>query len=122
MSATTKIAVGVASGYLLGRRKKLRLALTVGSMLAGRKLATNPQALLAQGQKLADQSPELQKLQEQIRGRLIEAAKGAAIASATQRLELVTSALRGDEDDDQYDDEDEYDDEYEDEGDDEGDD
>ena len=40
MSATTKIAVGVASGYLLGRRKKLRLAMTVGSMLAGRKLAS----------------------------------------------------------------------------------
>ena len=103
MSATTKIAVGVASGYLLGRRKKLRLALTVGSMLAGRKLATNPQALLAQGQKLADQSPELQKLQQQVRDRLVDAAKAAAITSATQRLELITSSLRGDENQDDQD-------------------
>jgi hypothetical protein len=33
MSATTKFAPGVASGYLLGRTKKLRLAITVGGLL-----------------------------------------------------------------------------------------
>ena len=119
MTATTKIAAGVASGYLLGRMKKLRLAVMVGSLLAGQRIATNPQALLAQGQKLAEQSPELQRLQEQVRDRLVEAAKGAAVASATQRLELMTRSLRGDEqDDDEYEDEpedEEYDEEPEDE-------
>ena len=67
MSASTKIALGVASGYLLGRTKKLKLAITVGSLLAGKKIATNPQALLAQGQGLIERSPELQKLQDQVR-------------------------------------------------------
>ena len=66
MSATSKIAVGVAAGYLLGRTKKLKLAITVGSMLAGKKLATNPQALLAQGSELIEKNPELKKLQDQI--------------------------------------------------------
>ena len=116
MTATTKIAAGVASGYLLGRMKKLRLAVMVGSLLAGQRIATNPQALLAQGQKLAEQSPELQRLQEQVRDRLVEAAKGAAVASATQRLELMTRSLRGDEqDDDEYEDDGDYEDEPEDE-------
>ena len=116
MTATTKIAAGVASGYLLGRMKKLRLAVMVGSLLAGQRIATNPQALLAQGQKLAEQSPELQRLQEQVRDRLVEAAKGAAVASATQRLELMTRSLRGDEQgDDEYEDDGDYEDEPEDE-------
>ena len=93
MSATTKIAIGVASGYLLGRTKKLRLAITVGSMLAGQRVATNPQALLAQGAKLADKNPELKKLQEQVTGQLLNAARAAALTTATSRLEAVTKQL-----------------------------
>ncbi len=81
MSATTKIAVGVASGYLLGRTKKLKLAITVGSLLAGKRLATNPQALMAQGSQLLDKNPELKKLQDQITGKLFDAAKTAAMNS-----------------------------------------
>ncbi len=116
MSATTKIAVGVASGYLLGRTKKLKLAITVGSLLAGRRIATNPQALLAQSSQLIDKSPELKKLQSQITGKLFDAAKGAALNTATSRLELMSSQLRAGRDDDQYDDEYEDEDEpYEDE-------
>src|SRR5436190_16691453 len=58
MSATTKIALGVTAGYLLGRMRKLRLAITVGGLLAGQRVATNPQALLAQGNKLIDNNAE----------------------------------------------------------------
>ena len=83
MSGTSKIVMGVASGYLLGRTKKLKLAFTVGSMLAGQRIATNPQALLKQGAKLLEKNPELQKLQDQITGKLLEAAKAAALATAT---------------------------------------
>ena len=68
MSDVPKIVLGVASGYLLGRTKKFKLAITVGSMLAGQRISTNPQALLAQGSKLLEGNPELQKLQDQIRG------------------------------------------------------
>jgi hypothetical protein len=113
MSATTKIAVGVASGYLLGRTKKLRLAITVGSMLAGQRIATNPQALLAQGSKLAENNPELKKLQDQLTGRLLDAVKAAALTQATSRIENVTKSLTAgpssDEDEEEYADEDEYD-------------
>src|SRR6476660_3586394 len=117
MSATTKIAVGVASGYLLGRTKKLRLAITVGSLLAGQRVATNPQALLAQGAKLADKNPELKKLQDQLTGRLLDAVKAAALTTATSRIEAVTKQLtagpseeQGDEDEyDEEEPEDEYD-------------
>ena len=38
MNATARIAAAVAGGYLLGRTKKLKLAITVGSMLAGQAI------------------------------------------------------------------------------------
>ena len=117
MSTASKIAVGVASGYLLGRTKKLKLAITVGSMLAGQRISTSPQGLLKQGQELLDKNPELQKLQEQITGRLFDAAKSAALTTATSRLELLSSSLRGGGGggDDADEAEDEPEDEYEDE-------
>ena len=93
MSAAAKIGLGVASGYLLGRTKKLKLAITIGSMLAGQRIATSPQGLLKQGSQLIDKNPELQKLQAQITGRLFDAMKDAAIATATSRLESVNSRL-----------------------------
>ena len=120
MSAAAKIGLGVASGYLLGRTKKLRLAITIGSMLAGQRIATSPQGLLKQGSQLIDQNPELQKLQAQITGRLFDAMKAAAIATATSRLESVNSRLleggSRDEAPPEESDEDEYDDEYDEEG------
>ena len=94
MSNTSKIAMAVASGYLLGRTKKFKLAITVGSMLAGQRIATSPGALLKQGSELLEKNPELQKLQEQLTGRLFEAAKDAAISQATSRLEGFSDSLR----------------------------
>jgi hypothetical protein len=94
MSSTTKIAVAVASGYLLGRTKKLKLAFTVAGLLAGRKLSAERGNLLSQGTKLLDSSPELKNLQDQVRGRLMEAARDAALTAASARMERMTTALR----------------------------
>src|SRR6476659_3498391 len=119
MSATTKIAVGVASGYLLGRTKKLRFAITVGSMLAGQRVATNPAALLKQASQLIEKNPELAKLQDRITGELFDAARNAALAQASSRIDSANRALtagRGEQDEDEQDeDEDEYDEPAEDE-------
>jgi hypothetical protein len=93
MTNASKIAMGVASGYLLGRTKNLKLAITVGSMLAGQRVATSPQGLLKQGSELLEKNPEFQKLQEQITGKLFEAAKAAAIATATSRIESFSKSL-----------------------------
>src|SRR6478609_4966035 len=119
MSAATKIAMGVASGYLLGRRKKLRLAITVGSMLAGQKIATNPKALLAQGAELIEQNPELSKLSDQVRTQLFQAARAAAIATANNRMDALSDTIRersdklalgpGQEDSDEDDESEDYD-------------
>src|SRR5262245_24811237 len=124
MSATTKIALGVTAGYLLGRMHKLRLAITVGGLLAGQRIATNPSALLAQGNKLVESNPELRKLRNEVTGRLFEAARDAAITTASSRLESMTQSLtalpgladdgESDDYDDEYDDDEYDDDEYDD--------
>ena len=124
MSPTAKIAIGITAGYLLGRMKKFRLAVTVGGMLVGKKLATNPQALLSQGNKLIDNNPELRKLKGEITGRMLEAARDAALTTASSRLESMTQSLtalpgsgKGSDEDEEYEG-DEFDDEYDDDADD----
>ena len=92
MSAA-KIGLGVAAGYLLGRTKKFKLAITVGSMLAGQRVATNPQALMKQLGELADKNPEFAKLQDRVKGELFAAARSAAISVASNRLDSANRAL-----------------------------
>jgi hypothetical protein len=87
-----RIALGISGGYLLGRTKKVKLALVLGGVAAGRQ-AGRPGQLLAQGTKLLGQSPELGRLTDEIRGRLLEAGKGAAVAVATRQVEALTDRL-----------------------------
>jgi hypothetical protein len=87
-----RVALGVAGGYLLGRTKKMKLAVMLGGMAAGRR-AGGPGQLLAQGTKLLGQSPELARLTDELRGRLLEAGKGAAVAVATRQVENLTERM-----------------------------
>ena len=114
MSAA-RVGLGVATGYLLGRTKKLRLAITLGSMIAGQKMSKDPVGLLRQASELVDKNPQLAELQQRVTGELFNAARSAALATATSRVESFNRSLlaRGEEDEDEYDDyEDEDEDQY----------
>jgi hypothetical protein len=86
------VALGVAGGYLLGRTKKMKLALMLGGMAAGRR-AGGPGELLSRGTKLLETSPELSRLVGDVRGRLLEAGKGAALAVAARQVEALTDRV-----------------------------
>lgn len=92
MKCGARVALGVAGGYLLGRTKKMKLALMLGGMVAGRR-AGGPGELLNQGTKLLGASPELSQLVGDVRGRLLEAGKGAALAVATRQVEALTDRV-----------------------------
>ena len=94
MDAKSKVAAAVAAGYLLGRTKKLKLAITVGSVLAGQRISTNPQKLLKGASGLVQNNPALSALQTELRGRAFDAAKGAAVSVATSRIDKLTDTLR----------------------------
>jgi hypothetical protein len=87
-----RVALGVAGGYFLGRTKKMKLALALAGMAAGKR-AGGPGQLLAQGTKLLGQSPEVTRLTDELRGRLLDAGKGAAVAIATKQVEALTERV-----------------------------
>jgi hypothetical protein len=70
----------------------MKLAMMLGGMAAGRK-AGGPGELLRTGSKLLNSSPELARLTEEVRGRLLEAGKGAALAVAARQVESLTDRV-----------------------------
>jgi len=70
----------------------MKLALMVGGLAAGKR-AGGPGQLLAQGTKLIGQSPELTRISDEIRGRLLDAGKAAAMAVATRQVEALTERV-----------------------------
>jgi len=94
MKCGARVALGVAGGYFLGRTKKMKLALMLAGMAAGRQ-AGGPGALLDQGKNLLNASPELLRLTDEVKGRLLDAGKGAALAVATRQVEALTDRVAG---------------------------
>ena len=89
----TQVAAAVALGYFLGRTKKMKLAITIGGVLAGRRFGTDPQQLLRQGAKVLSSSPGLSSVTETVRGRLADAAKEAATAALSGRIDSLGDSL-----------------------------
>jgi hypothetical protein len=70
----------------------MKFAMALAGMAAGRR-AGGPGQLLAQGTKLLGQSPEITRLTDELRGRLLDAGKGAAVAIATRQVEALTERV-----------------------------
>jgi len=111
----------MAAGYLLGRFKKLRMALVVGSALASEDVRKQGATLLKHG-PLGAAEPIAKKAGKTLSSQLLEAGKSAAVGAAgsrigslTDRLNERATALQGNgaskgEPEDEYDEpEDEYD-------------
>src|SRR3954463_11262876 len=93
MNQSVKVGMGVGGGYVLGRRKKMRLAIGLGAWLLGKRIKIDPQALLLEGlQKLAA-NPDVMKLSDELRGQLLTAARSAATKGLTDQLTGLAEAL-----------------------------
>ncbi len=64
MKIGVRIAVGVGVGYLLGRTRKGRLALTLAAAGVTGRLSNDPAVLAKQGAKLLGSSHEAKELTE----------------------------------------------------------
>ncbi|MGW2691346.1 hypothetical protein [Streptomyces sp. NPDC001296] len=82
-----KIAAAVLAGYLLGRTRKAKLALSLGAMLAGSRVKPD------QLGKLLQDSPLVGNVSEQVRTELAEAGKTAATTLLTSKAESLADAL-----------------------------
>ncbi len=95
MSNGAKVALAVGAGYLLGRTRRMRLALMLaGAGLTG-KFPARPGDLVAHGLKSLGTSDQVTNLTDQLRGELLSAARAAALAAATNRVDALNDRIQG---------------------------
>ncbi|MFC0008056.1 hypothetical protein [Micromonospora siamensis] len=127
MKSGARVALAIAAGYVLGRRKKMRTALTLAAAVAAGRASQRPGGLMKVGTDLLNNTPQLGNLSK-LGAPLATAGKAAASAAAGSGIDALSGKLRGgadalrrrsgggqpdqgaDRQDDQYD-EDQYDDE-----------
>src|SRR3954469_10814732 len=93
MNNAAKLGAGVAGGYLLGRTKKLKMAVGLGAWLIGKKLDLSPSQPAMQGLGQLRESPQFGELSERLRGEVGGAGKRALAAAATSRMESLADRM-----------------------------
>ena len=82
-----KIGTALLGGYLLGRSKKAKLALSLGALLAGSRM--NP----GQVGKALQESPLVHTLTDQVRSELTGAGKAAATTLLSAKADNLADAI-----------------------------
>jgi hypothetical protein len=94
MNSGTRVALGVGAGYLLGRTRKMRLALMLAAAGANGKLGVTPGQLAQRGIKQLGSSPELAQIAETVRNDLLSATRSAAVTAASRRVDSWNRRLQ----------------------------
>ncbi|KES08805.1 hypothetical protein BU52_01780 [Streptomyces toyocaensis] len=91
----TTLGLAIGAGYLLGRTKKLKMAVAVGGLVAGKKLNLSPRMV---GDLLSQQlrdNPQFKELGDQLRGDLRGVGKAASGALVERQLGSLADRLHG---------------------------
>lgn len=69
MDDQTKLTLAAAllGGYALGRTKKGKLALSVGTYLAGKRFGLEPRRLATEGMRMLGEIPQVAEVQDQLK-------------------------------------------------------
>jgi hypothetical protein len=94
MNTGARVGLAVAAGYLLGRSHKLKWALGLAALAGRGRLPGGPGGLVQQGTKLLTSSPEFTKLTGEMKGRLVDAGKAAAVAAVSSKINSLSDSLR----------------------------
>ncbi|MFG2163535.1 hypothetical protein [Micromonospora chersina] len=93
MKSGARVALAVGFGYLLGRRKKMRTALTLAAAVAAGRASQRPGGLKQLGTELLN-VPQLGGLGK-LGAPLATAGKAAATAAAGSGIDALSGKLRG---------------------------
>lgn len=95
MDNQSKVALvtAVVGGYVLGRTKKGKLALSVATYLAGRRFGLEPRQLATEGMRKLGEMPQVALLQAQLRDEVLGAARQAVTAGADRGLNTLADAI-----------------------------
>ncbi|MEQ4209029.1 hypothetical protein [Actinopolymorpha sp. B9G3] len=91
MNTSTKIGAAVVGGYVLGRRKKAKMALLLGSVLVGKRL--NVRSLGREAMERIAESAQFGQIREEIRGELVSTGRSAAGAVLSAPLNKLADGL-----------------------------
>ncbi|WP_162834699.1 hypothetical protein [Amycolatopsis circi] len=94
MTPGMKVAAAVVGGYVLGRRKKAKLAITMGAWLVGKKLNLDPKKLLSDVTHELASSPELAGVRDQVRDEVLGAGKTLAADILTHQAGRLAGSLQ----------------------------
>ena len=90
MSATSRVAGAIAAGYALGRFKKLRLAILVGSAMSSPKFRS---AAVGMIEDRLPGGPVVGTLTKEVGGKLINVGKTAATSIVAARIDSLSQSL-----------------------------
>jgi len=89
------LGLAIGAGYLLGRTKKLKMAVAVGGLVAGKKLNLSPRMVADLVSQQLRNNPQFKEIGDQLRGDLRGVGKAASGALVERQLGAVADRLHG---------------------------
>ncbi|MEU6530291.1 DNA primase [Streptomyces sp. NPDC046928] len=89
------LGLAIGAGYVLGRTKKAKMALAVGSLVAGKKLNLTPKALAELVTTQLAGNPQFKELGDQLRQDLSGVGKAASGALVERQIAALADRLHG---------------------------
>ncbi|MGD6755459.1 DNA primase [Streptomyces sp. BH105] len=89
----TALGLAIGAGYVLGRTKKMKLAIAVGTMVAGKRLNLSPRALADMVTTQLENNPQFKEIGDQLREDLRGVGKAASGALVERQLEGLAGRL-----------------------------
>jgi cobalamin biosynthesis protein CobT len=89
------MGLAIGAGYVLGRTKKLKLAMAVGTFVAGKRMNLTPKAVaeLVSGQ--LKNNPQFKEIGDQLRVDLRGVGKAASGAMVERQIDAIADRLHG---------------------------
>ncbi|WP_329332846.1 DNA primase [Streptomyces sp. NBC_00663] len=89
------LGLAVGAGYVLGRTKKLKMAVAVGTLVAGKRMQLSPRAIadLVSGQ--LRNNPQFKEIGDQLRQDLRGVGKAASGAMVERQIDALAGRLHG---------------------------
>ncbi|MFE7811527.1 DNA primase [Streptomyces sp. NPDC057433] len=89
------LGLAVGAGYLLGRTKKLKLAVAVGAMVAGKKMNLTPKGIAELVTTQLQNNPQFKEIGDQLRTDFRGVGKAASGALVERQIDALADRLHG---------------------------
>ncbi|WP_344395687.1 DNA primase [Streptomyces vastus] len=89
------LGLAVGAGYVLGRTKKMKAAVAVGTLVAGKRMHLSPRALANLVNQQLQNNPQFKEIGDQLREDLHGVGKAASGALVERRIEALADRLHG---------------------------